>query len=109
MADEVQGIGFKMADQIAKEMGVEPVSPYRIATGIKYVLGHHVMKGHTFAEKEWLIKETSDVLTVPREQIEGVISDMLIRGTLHVERIDENDHLYPAPFTMQRQRYAKNL
>lgn len=109
LADEVPGIGFKMADQIAKKMGVEPVSPYRIATGVKYVLGHHVMQGHTYAEREWLIKETTEVLVVPKEQVEGVISDMLIRGTLHVERIGMHDHLYPAPLYYAETKVCKKL
>ena len=109
LADEIQGIGFRLADQIAEKMGVEPVSPYRIATGIKYVLGHHVMKGHTFAEKEWLVNETADVLRVPKDQIEGVISDMLIRGSLHIERFGDKDQLYPAPLYYAETKVCKKL
>jgi len=109
LADEVSGIGFKMADQIAKKMGVEPVSPYRIATGIKYVLGHHVMQGHTYAEKSWLIRETSEVLSIPLDQIEGVVSDMLIRGSLHVERIEEKEQIYPAPLYYAETKVCKKL
>jgi len=109
LADDIPGIGFKMADQIAKKMGIEPVSPYRIATGIKYVLGQHVMQGHTYAEKNEMIMKTSSILVVPKEQVEGVVSDMLIRGSLHVERVGLHDHLYPSPLYYAEMKVCQKL
>ncbi len=109
LADDVPGIGFRMADQIAKKMGVESVSPYRIATGIKYVLSQHVMQGHTYALKDDLIRRTADVLFVSADQVEDIVTDMVIRGSLHIERFKEESFIYPTPLYFAELKVCQKL
>ncbi len=109
LADDIPGIGFRMADQVAKKMGVEPVSPYRIATGIKYILSQHVMQGHTYVARQELAFKTADVLSVPKDQVDGLITDMVIRGTLHLERFGDADMIYPAPLYYAELKVCQKL
>lgn len=109
LADDIPGIGFRMADQVAKKMGVEPVSPYRIATGIKYILSQHVMQGHTYVARQELAFKTADVLAVPKDQVDGLITDMVIRGTLHLERFGDADMIYPAPLYYAELKVCQKL
>ncbi len=109
LADDIPGIGFRMADQVAKKMGVEPVSPYRIATGIKYILSQHVMQGHTYVARQELVFKTADVLSVPKDQVDGLITDMVIRGTLHLERFGDADMIYPAPLYYAELKVCQKL
>jgi len=52
LADDVYGIGFKTADKIAAEVGVDAESPHRIAAGIKYWLGKASEEGHCYSEAD---------------------------------------------------------
>ncbi|RKD23536.1 ATP-dependent DNA helicase, RecD/TraA family [Caminicella sporogenes DSM 14501] len=88
LADDITGIGFKMADSIAKKMGVDPESPYRIMCGIKFVLNQYSLEGHTFAKKNELIERASNILSVDKELVEGGINTLTINGEIHQEDID---------------------
>ncbi len=50
LADEIWGIGFKMADQIAQKLGISPDSPKRIKSAISYAINQIVGQGHLYAE-----------------------------------------------------------
>src|SRR5699024_1133383 len=58
MAEDVTGIGFKMADQVAMSMSINHGSNYRITAGIKYALYQKSHEGHTYCPEDILIKET---------------------------------------------------
>ena len=59
LADEIKGIGFKRADVIAKEMGVETNSPYRVASGILQCLRDKATEGNTYYPTEMLLDEAA--------------------------------------------------
>ncbi|HHW47206.1 MAG TPA: ATP-dependent RecD-like DNA helicase, partial [Clostridiaceae bacterium] len=48
LADEVFGIGFKTADKIAMKLGIDPMSKFRLRSGIKYALSQAASNGHTY-------------------------------------------------------------
>lgn len=99
LEEDIKGIGFKMADSIAKKMGVEPASVYRIHTGIKYALSIFARDGHTFAYKEELIDKAFEILGVPKEHIDREISEMVIKGNLYFDTFEDRTVLYlPAYF-----------
>ncbi|MCT4595408.1 MAG: ATP-dependent RecD-like DNA helicase [Anaeromicrobium sp.] len=88
LADEIVGIGFKIADSIAKKMGIDPTSPYRIRCGIKYILNNCSLEGHTYVKKDNLIKDGSSILTVPKGLIEDTLVKLTIDHEIHMENID---------------------
>ena len=59
-ADDVKGIGFPTADEIAEKMGIEKNSPLRIESGIKYALEQLAMKGHVFGYREQVVNEAME-------------------------------------------------
>lgn len=69
---ELTGIGFKTADKIAMNMGIDVMSPERIAEGILYTLTDAETKGHLCIEKEGFIKECLKTLDTP-EITEGMV------------------------------------
>lgn len=85
LADELVGVGFKQADQIAMKMGVDFHSPFRIASGINFILNREASHGHTYCEQSHLILRTTQELSVKAEDVARQISSMAVAGTLHVE------------------------
>ncbi|MCT4566287.1 MAG: ATP-dependent RecD-like DNA helicase [Maledivibacter sp.] len=109
LADDIVGIGFKMADTIAKKMGIDPKSPYRIMCGIKYSLTQYNLEGHTYAIKEELIQRTSKMLGVDSSMVEDGIINLTINGDLHQEKINDNTAVFPMSFFYAETGVCKNL
>lgn len=109
LADDVTGIGFKMSDSIAKKMGVDPKSPYRIMSGIKYVLGQCNLEGHTFVYKNELVEKTSQILTVDKQLIEDGITTLTFDGEVHQENIEGEVAIFPMAFYYAETSVCKKL
>lgn len=62
MADDITGVGFKMADEIASRVGIHTGSDYRIRSGLLYILQQAAGEGHTCLPKELLLQRTADLL-----------------------------------------------
>lgn len=92
--EEVKGIGFQMADQVAKQMGVENSSPYRLLSGIKHVLALMVNQGHTFVFEEDLNREASRILGVSVDQVKEELTELILKGDLHRSTIDQRPAIY---------------
>ena len=70
MADDIAGVGFKIADEIASRIGIHAGSDYRIRSGLLYVLQQAAGEGHTCLPKELLLHRTADLLRVEEPDIE---------------------------------------
>jgi exodeoxyribonuclease V alpha subunit len=98
LADEIHGIGFKIADQIAQKIGIQKDSPYRIRAGIRFILSEISAEGHLFAyEPEFLAKAEQD-LEVTELQLAAVIGDLIVKKELYRENIHDRNIIYLAPF-----------
>lgn len=87
-ADDVKGIGFPTADEIAEKMGIEKNSPLRIESGIKYALEQLAMKGHVFGYREQVVNEAmgKEVLDLQDKNLVSLtLSDMLSKKDLGCE------------------------
>jgi len=73
LAREINGIGFKTADQIARNLGLASDSPQRVAAGVAYALSEMADEGHVYAPQEELITTAAQMLEVPADLVrEGV-------------------------------------
>ena len=91
LADEVDGIGFKKADEIASKIGIAVDSKYRIHSGVQYVLSSASAEGHTFLPKEELLNRAYELLGIPVSQITEALPDMMIDKRIVVKkRISDN-------------------
>ncbi len=76
--DEVDGIGFKKADEIAKKAGIKVDSEYRIQSGIVYVLTQAMSEGHTYLPMEDLTSRAKELLGVDTEAIEAQYPNLTV-------------------------------
>lgn len=106
LADDIWGIGFKTADQIAIKLGFEKESFLRLRSGLMYTLSELSNEGHVYAEKQQLIDKASELLEASSETVTMTMDDMLDKGDLILEknivRTDENRNritaIYLPPF-----------
>ncbi|MCL2699716.1 MAG: AAA family ATPase, partial [Defluviitaleaceae bacterium] len=109
LAEEIDGIGFKTADGIARRMGLPADSPHRIRSAIKYVLSGASAEGHTYLPKENLIAAASELLETDISLIENMFSQLLIERSVIQERADEQNAVYLNMFYYAEAVVAKKL
>jgi len=94
LAKEVNGIGFRRADAIAKNMGFPTDSPTRIEAGIDYVLyDAESNDGHCCLPLQKLIDAATNLLQIPRDNILPYIDDLVSRRTIRTEIDDTGEML----------------
>ena len=89
LADDIQGIGFKMADEIARQSGIFTDSDFRIRSGLLYTLQQSVGSGHTYLPKEELLRGASELLHVDIQAMEKHLMDLQMEKKI-VVKIDED-------------------
>lgn len=94
LVEEIHGITFKTADRIAKSIGIDPSSKYRITSGIKYVLSTAAIGGHTFVRSDNLIEYTSNLLDVDISNIDDVLISLIMDKSIYVERCEDCNRVY---------------
>ena len=100
LIDDVKRIGFKKADNIAKEMGIQQNDARRIDAGIVYVITTLTEFGNTCSEKDKLIKETAKTLEVDEELVEKELDLIISEEKL----INEDGYIY-----LKKLYYEENL
>lgn len=91
LCEDVVGIGFLTSDRIAKSIGIEDTSNFRIQTGIRYVLNQYSLSGNTYMPMDKLIEGCKKVLNVTDELVKKNISDSVIEGKIKVEIFDNKE------------------
>lgn len=82
LADEVWGIGFKIADKIARQMGFDRDSFARCRAGIQFVLRELSNEGHCFATRQQLLEETVKILEVDETLVVSTLNWMVEEGSV---------------------------
>ena len=106
LADDIWGIGFKTADQIAMKLGFNKESFLRLRSGLMYTLSELSNDGHVYAEKKQLIEKGSELLEAAPEIVVMTMDEMLKKSELirekDIVRTDDEgnriDPIYLPPF-----------
>lgn len=100
IASEIQGIGFKTADRIAKELGISPDHPSRIEAGIRYTLQDAENDGHVFLSQEEVTRLSAELLSLDETQIIPILMEMHDANRICIEK--ENVYL-PFPYFVENE------
>lgn len=76
LAEDIQGIGFRIADEIAGRIGIHTDSDYRIKSGLFYVLSLAAGEGHVYLPEEVLLSRASEILGVEASFMEKHVMDL---------------------------------
>lgn len=95
LAEDIQGIGFKMADEIAGRIGIHSDSDYRIRSGLFYILTQASAQGHTYLPRKILMERTSVLLGLSPQQLEKSLTDLLMERKVILKKDpQEGDRIY---------------
>lgn len=95
LAEDVSGVGFRIADEIASRIGIHTDSDYRIRSGILYTLLQAGTEGHVFLPEEMLLEKAAEMLGLTPEQIEPQIANLAIDKKLVIKekKLDDTQKL----------------
>ena len=95
LVSDISGIGFAMADTIARNMQIDSNSKFRISAGITHILNYEAdFNGHTVLKKDYLINKVSYLLKVSNNDIENEIGDDNLEGKIAIVEIDGEEYIY---------------
>ena len=88
LCEEISSIGFKTADRIAMNLGIGKDSPFRIQSGIKFVVNSYSGLGNTCMPLEKLVTAAADALEVSSEEVVENVRSLILNDHLMVDEID---------------------
>lgn len=94
MIAEIDGIGFKTADQIALAYGMDPQSPERLAAGLTYVLQDMTQNGHVCIPDRELVYRASLILRAEQLMLRDVLTEALAMGQLCADDYGGETYVY---------------
>jgi len=96
LADEVVGVGFKTADQLAQRLGIARDAPSRVRAGTLFTLAEGARAGHCFLPADELVQATVDLLDVSVEQVESALPELVQDGRITLDDAGaERVRVYP--------------
>ncbi len=98
LSDEISGIGFKTADRIAKSLGIEEDSDFRVQSGLKYIINNFCAAGNTYMPKDELVKEASEILGVDRKIVEQNIINASLDNRIRLEMLENHEGVFTIPY-----------
>ncbi len=109
LADDIPGVGFKMADEIAQRIGLFADSDYRIKSGILYTLLQALGNGHTYLHESELTANAAALLNVHPESMDKHLMDLQMEKKIVVKQKSENPGEAPERMVFSAQYYYMEL
>lgn len=109
LADDIFGIGFKMADRLAASAGIEADSPHRIKSGIKFVLNQAAANGHVFLPKNELKQKTTELLEIDTELVDDCLIELQMEHQIWQEKLADLEIVYLNSYYYAEMAVAKKL
>lgn len=89
LAEDIQGVGFKIADEIAAKAGIAGNSEHRVRSGLFYVLAQATTEGHVYLPKQVLFGRGRDLLGVEEELLEKCLMDLAIERKVILKELPD--------------------
>lgn len=109
LAEDIAGVGFKTADEIAERIGIHTDSDYRIRSGILYSLLQASGEGHMYLPQEQLLEQASGVLGLTREQIEPHLTNLMMDKKVVIKEKDGQRIIYSMSYYYAELNCARML
>jgi exodeoxyribonuclease V alpha subunit len=94
LAQDIRGIGFTSADELAAKLEIAKDSPFRLAAGLRHVLEEAMGQGHAGLPRSWLIDRTADLLDMATGPLETVLDGEIGEGRLILDKAADTDCLF---------------
>ncbi len=98
LADDISGVGFKIADEIAYRIGIHTDSDYRIKSGMVYTLLQATGEGNVYLPKDELFQRASELLGVDSSYMEKHLVDLAMDRKIVQKEQGDQILIYPAQY-----------
>ncbi|MEG1311331.1 MAG: ATP-dependent RecD-like DNA helicase [Romboutsia sp.] len=109
LADDIRGIGFKIADNIANKIGIEKDSKDRVSQGILYALNQSLGSGHTYLPENILLQDAVKLLEVKLDLIQECIMNLAYDQKVHIENMNGQNLVYLIPYYLSENGVCKQI
>ncbi|OON95695.1 MAG: AAA family ATPase [Epulopiscium sp. Nele67-Bin005] len=109
LASDIHGIGFKKADDIANQLGIDRENVERIKTGVIFVLNKETSNGHTYMPQDLLIWEATKLLAVSQILVENAILELKVNKELIIKQYENGNAVFLAMYYYSEMNIAKKL
>lgn len=109
LADDIVGVGFKLADDIAKKVGIERNSSFRIKSAFIYTLNLAALSGHVYLPLYEALKHTAELLDIDEGDIKEELLDMQMEKRIVVKSGYEDQLVYTSHYYYVELGLAKML
>lgn len=98
LAEDIEGVGFKIADEIAARIGIHTDSDYRIHSGLLYTLTQAVGEGNVYLPREVLLAKAEEILGVEAQYMEKHLMDLALERKVVVKTQEECQLIYASQY-----------
>lgn len=105
LAEDISGVGFRMADELASKIGIHTDSDYRIRSGILYILLQAVGEGHCFLPADVLLERAQALLEVDKENVRPQMDNLMMDKKLVIK----GDNVFAASYYYAELNCARML
>lgn len=109
LAEDIRGVGFKTADEIALKIGMSIDSAERMEGGLLYGLQLASVDGHTYLPKEELLDKTAEILAVPKADLEMPFTNLLFDKKIVIKNTAEQTKVFLSYFYFAELTCAREL
>ena len=96
LAEDIDGIGFRRADELAARIGIHTDSDFRVRSGILYALQLAAADGNTCLPKAALLEKAAQLLGLPGEYVSLQLPNLAMERKLVIRQTDGEDLVYAA-------------
>jgi exodeoxyribonuclease V alpha subunit len=109
LAEDISGVGFKTADDIARRIGIGNDSDYRIKAGIMYTLLQASSDGHVYLPESDMLQRAKALLVAEEEGIRRQLTTLTLEKKIIIREVGENKHIYSAVYYYMELNIARML
>ncbi len=109
LAEDISGVGFKKADEIAARAGIRVDSEYRIRSGLFYTLQRAAGEGHSYLPEEKLLAQAAGLLQIEKEALEGQLENLAMEKKIVLKREEGGRRVYASLFYYAEMNCARML
>ena len=109
LADDIEGVGFRIADEIAMRVGIRSDSDFRVRSGILYTLQQAAADGHTYVPQGTLLAKASEILRVEEGVIEKNLTDLAMERRVVIRKQEERLQVYDTHFFTMESNVAYRI
>lgn len=109
LAEDIRGIGFKHADDIAVRMGFDIDSEFRVRAGLLYTLTQGSNAGNSYLPQEVLYRHAAETLGTDVSDFDNILDELSMTGKVIIKCFGEERRIYAAPYYYTELNIARML